>query len=417
MFNLSSENPAIRIGVALILCSAMWSYVLIAWPLSQRTLTDLYARWYGSRELLLHHRDPYSPEITREIQQWHSGRPARPGEDENRFAYPVYVAFLLAPTVTLRFSPVNDTMFWILLLCCAGTAYLCFRLVGWRPSGPSSVIVVLLSLSSFPVVHGLRLRQLSLLVGLLIAASLTLISRSHFSLAGSFLALATIKPQLTILIVPWLLVWVFSDWRHRRPLFWSFGLTMVILFASSELFVSGWMLQFLHGVFAYVHYTDGRSILQLLFTPIGGSLVSAVVIFALGRVCLESRFAASESKNFVFCSALVLAATVTIIPTMAPHAQVLLFPGLFLIFYQWNAIRDGGRWCRYSALCTSLLFAWPWLAAAGFTCIAVPYGKSTAMRFWLVPASTSPLLPLSVMTTLMIARFQLAEPARVPLDC
>ena len=31
-------------------------------------LSDLYPRWLGARELLLNGRDPYGPEITREIQ-------------------------------------------------------------------------------------------------------------------------------------------------------------------------------------------------------------------------------------------------------------------------------------------------------------------------------------------------------------
>src|SRR5882757_10819157 len=64
-------------------------------------LSDLYPRWLGARELLLHHRNPYSPEITREIQRGYYGReldPRRPRDpiDEQAFAYPVYVTFLLA---------------------------------------------------------------------------------------------------------------------------------------------------------------------------------------------------------------------------------------------------------------------------------------------------------------------------------
>ena len=44
-------------------------------------LSDLYPRWLGARELLLHHRNPYSADITIEIQKGYYGRaldPARP---------------------------------------------------------------------------------------------------------------------------------------------------------------------------------------------------------------------------------------------------------------------------------------------------------------------------------------------------
>ena len=54
-------------------------------------LSDLYPRWLGARELLLHGRNPYSGEITLEIQQGYYGRrldAARPNDpkDQQGFA-------------------------------------------------------------------------------------------------------------------------------------------------------------------------------------------------------------------------------------------------------------------------------------------------------------------------------------------
>src|SRR5271156_5541651 len=40
--------------------------------------SDLYPRWLGAREALLHHRDPYGPDVTREIQIGFYGRPLDP---------------------------------------------------------------------------------------------------------------------------------------------------------------------------------------------------------------------------------------------------------------------------------------------------------------------------------------------------
>ncbi len=48
------------------------------------SLSDLYPRWLGARELLLHHRDPYSPEVTREIQIGYYGRVLDPTRPETR---------------------------------------------------------------------------------------------------------------------------------------------------------------------------------------------------------------------------------------------------------------------------------------------------------------------------------------------
>src|SRR5215470_10246425 len=111
------------------MATGMWLYVqhvLIPYeklqgPMRQSprgNLSDLYPRWLGARELLLHHRDPYGADITREIQVGYYGReldPSRPGDpkDQQGFAYPVYVVLMLAPTVTLRFSLVHEAFFWL----------------------------------------------------------------------------------------------------------------------------------------------------------------------------------------------------------------------------------------------------------------------------------------------------------------
>src|SRR4029077_330737 len=76
---------------------------------------DLYPRWLGTRELLLRRANPYGPEVSREIQIAFYGHPVaqdnlEPGHkvvDEQRFVYPLYVVFLMAPTVYSDFADVQ----------------------------------------------------------------------------------------------------------------------------------------------------------------------------------------------------------------------------------------------------------------------------------------------------------------------
>jgi Glycosyltransferase family 87 len=396
--------------LGIVFFTSMWSYVFTVWPVSERGLSDLYPRWYGSRELLLHGRDPYASDITLEIQQWQHGRPARTGEDEDRFAYPVYVAFVLYPTVAYGFSAVSKAMFWLLLLCAAGSVIAYLRFVGWRPSRKIQVIVLLYSLSCFAVAFGARLGQLGLLVGLLLGACLLFAAANRLVFAGVLLALATIKPQLTVLIVPWMLTWAFSDWRHRRRFLGSFSITMVLLVAGSEILVRGWIRQFIASAFAYGSYTDGRSILELLLTRPGGIVVSIMLIGALAALCWKLRRAPADSPEFAYCSALVLATTLVVIPTMAPHGQVLLFPAIFLLIHQRQAIWEGGRLSRHALVATCAIAIWAWVAALGFWLLWATYGATSAHRFWLVPISASPIAPLSVALTLAIAKHQILAP-------
>ena len=117
-------------------------------------LSDLYPRWLGARELLLHHRNPYSKEITREIQIGYYGRaldPGRPGDpkDQQGFAYPVYVVFLLAPTVGLPFGPVAIAFKWLLVIATVGSVLLWLRVVRWKLTFGEGMIAMLLVLGSF----------------------------------------------------------------------------------------------------------------------------------------------------------------------------------------------------------------------------------------------------------------------------
>src|SRR5580704_1319989 len=122
------KNSKAGLALGLLLAGSMWFYVQHILIPHQRTeaalhgtprgnLSDLYPRWLGARELLLHHRDPYSPELTREIQIGYYGRElddANPDDpkDQMAFAYPLYVVFLIAPTIVFPFSLVRLVIHW-----------------------------------------------------------------------------------------------------------------------------------------------------------------------------------------------------------------------------------------------------------------------------------------------------------------
>jgi Glycosyltransferase family 87 len=220
-------KSAVRLGLALLFAGSMLFYVQrILIPYQQRdaelhnrprgNLSDLYPRWLGARELLLHGRDPYSPEITREIQTGFYGRPLDPASpedpmDEQRFVYPVYVAFLLTPTVGLSFDLVQTAFLWLLVVLTAASVPLWLEFLQWRLAAGGVLLAVLLVLGSFPVVQGVKLQQLSLLVGFLLALSAALLVRGHLFSSGILMAIAMIKPQLVIAVAGWLFLWAISD--------------------------------------------------------------------------------------------------------------------------------------------------------------------------------------------------------------
>src|SRR5579864_6731526 len=142
-------------------------------------LSDLYPRWLGARELLLHHRNPYTPEITREIQQGYYGRPLDPSrpddpKDQQGFAYPVYVVFLLAPTVELPFDEVQTGFRWLLIALAVVDVLLWLRVLRWDVSCTTKIILAVMLVGWLPMVQGIKLQQLTLLVAALMAAAAAL---------------------------------------------------------------------------------------------------------------------------------------------------------------------------------------------------------------------------------------------------
>ena len=176
----------IQLSLAVAVSASTWFYVnqiLRAQQIADAAihgtprgnLSDLYPRWLGARELLRHGRNPYSAEITREIQEGYYGRPldaGRPNDPKDRqgFAYPVYVVFLLAPTVDLPFDTVQMGFRWMLVVLAGVSILLWLRVLHWRAPGESVVILIVLILGWWPMVQGIKLQQLSLLVAGLLAA-------------------------------------------------------------------------------------------------------------------------------------------------------------------------------------------------------------------------------------------------------
>jgi len=398
------------------MAASMWFYVqhvLIPYQQSDAAihdrprgnLSDVYPRWLGARELLLHHRDPYSPQVTREIQSGYYGRPLDPTHpsdprDQQAFAYPAYVVFLLAPTIHLPFAEVQIGFRWLLLSLTVLTVTLWLRALAWRPPFPAVAILLLLTLGSYPVMQGVKLQQLTLLVSALIAAAAALLAAGYLTIAGILLALASIKPQLVTPLVAWLILWCLADWRRRWHFLAGFGLTLATLFGAAEFILPGWVARFCEAVRAYDQYAAGGSLLTVLTTPRLGPVLATVLILIVGYAAWKRRRQPAPSTFFSFTVSLLLAATVVLVPMVAPYNQVLLLPAVFLIVRSWKHLWRTSSVTRFLCIAGAIVVAWPWLASFTLAACALFLSPSQLQRAWAVPLYTSYGIPLAVLALL-----------------
>lgn len=384
-------------------------------------LSDLYPRWLGARELLLHGRDPYRDDVTREIQIGYYGRvldPSRPNDpkDQQAFAYPIYVVLMLAPTVTLPFATARSLVFWLFVVLTAVSVPLWLYTLGWRVSTSEKIAWTLLTLSCFPAIQGLKLQQLTILVAAIIAAAMSAVAQRRFTLAGVLLAMATIKPQLVVLLALWLCLWVISQWRERQRLFWSFAITVAAMVGAGEWLLPGWIREFRGAMASYYSYTGGgTSVLDVLLTKTVGRTVSVVMVTIALWFAWKMRRTSETTAEFWWMFCFVMATTLLVIPTFAPYNQVLLLPACMIFLRAMRSLWRGGRLDRFFVAVTATSVFWSYLAAAGLAIALLFLPAATVQESWRLPFYPVFAIPVTIYATLLAARKELYSQKSVDL--
>ncbi len=409
--------------LAALAAASMWFYVdqiLVGYQIQEAAaherprgnLSDLYPRWLGARELLLHHRNPYGNDITLESQMGFYGRlldsaKSNDPKDQEGFVYPVYVVFLLAPVIGLGFHEVQIFFHWLLLGLTAASVWLWLWGLRLRLPMLAVAIAVALMLGSAPAVQGIKLQQLSLLVAALLAGSVACVAGGFLFCGGVLLALATIKPQLAWPLVAWFLLWTVGEWRARRKLALGFGLTMALLLAGAEIILPGWWRMFAEAIGKYHQYTHNQSVLEVMVNGIfgsfaggtvgrlGGQVLSAIAVLACVPVLWKLRREGAETSGFSVATALVLALTVLVIPMYGPYNQVLLLPPILLLIRE-RAFMSHSRVRRLAYGIGAILLGWQWIASLGLTLIYLLASRAWALGGWKWPFFATFALPVWV---------------------
>jgi hypothetical protein len=401
----------VQIGLAVLCLAGMWLHVdrvVVGHQVSEAArlgtprgnLSDLYPVWYGSRELLLHGRNPYNAEVTREIQAGYYGRPIEQARlndprNEQAFAYPAYVAFLLAPTVTLPFAGARVIFFWLLMVLTGASVLLWLRVLQWKLTCTQLAVSLTLVFGGFQVVQGLKLQQLSLLVAFFIAMAFMALSREQLLGAGVLMGLAMIKPQLASPVAAWLMLWTASRWRERWKFAAGFIGCVVLLAVGAEFLLHGWMGKFADAISAYRRYAAGGRLLDQMLPAATAVPILACLLVGVALACWRVRNLDAGDERFLLITALVLAVTLLIPPMYPPHYQLLLLPGVFLL------VRDARPLnivFRFMLVLTAGMMVWSWLLAISLA--GASFFTLRAQQYWDVPLWTTVVFPIPVIACL-----------------
>ena len=371
---------------------------------------DLYPIWLTTGDLLASRTNPYSMTTEHRIETGLYGRPLDRSNRSDRainyrgFSYPLYTDVLAIPLSFLSFRSVQiflSILFPILIV----------RSVNWWCAGigvPLSRVAftnaALLTLFSIPVLEGWWALQPTIIVGVLLAATLAALRRNALGLAGIALALGSVKPQLIVLPAFWLAVWAVSDWPRRRRLIFALAVTTIVLLVLSEIWLPTWWLSWWHQLPNYRQF-DSPPLVELNFgKPIGRVLGLAAL--CLGVVaCFRWRRLPADSSGFSLLFAFLLAAGVVFISSsIAVYDQFLLAPGLLVLWRDRQTVRSN-RMMRFATFVLCLAFFWPWVAAPTVSVIHMISPAVVSDKVILLPlltAASFPLLLLSVLSMLVL---------------
>ena len=365
--SLSSRRRAWLAAAILLLWAvgytwATWRYFTRVVPGGNDFLAH-YAAWEAYFKYGL---NPYSDEAALFTQQAIYGRPARPGEDQNRLTYPFYSVIVHGPFILLDYAVARAFYMTLLQAALFAGVGLMLVLLRWRPPPALAIALFAWSLLNYSEARDVILGQFALFGFFALAAALLSLARGRDAAAGALLVLATVKPTLVFLVVPFLLLW--AAFRGRWRVVLGFAALLLLLMAASWLALPTWFGDWLYRISAYSGYTIGQSPLWLLthlsFPALGGvgelvvaGLLLLLMLWAWWRAL---RPGAESAAEFHWTLALTLVVSDLIVPRSATTNYVLLLAPTLWLFAILARQRAWGRWLMLLAMLVSVVGQW-WL--------------------------------------------------------
>jgi hypothetical protein len=372
---------------------------------------DFYPIWLTSREALLHHRNPYSTEMTREIQTGLFGHPLQasgatdPAARYREFAYPAYLDLLFWPLALLPFSVVRIALAVTLAALTGFSIPLWTRALRLELSAQLLMIALPLTLSSYAVLEGLFAAQPGLIVGFLLAAAFAALVRNRLFLAGSLFAFTFIKPQMSAVVGVYLLLWTVSRWRERRGFLLSLLAWSAVLSVASLIVWPHWVADWLRVLSGYGSYSPPPLITYSLGLRLGPHLGPPLIVALLAGALLlawRMRKADPASPSFVLTSSILLALTsITLLPGQAVYDHVILLPGILWIACEWRELA-ASRPFRVILAVAALILFWQWIVVLPLLALRPLLSNQAffSRGLWLLPFHAAASVPLGIFAVL-----------------
>lgn len=296
---------------------------------------DFLVHYVGTRALVTEGANPYSDEVALKIQTAAYGRAAEKGEHELRVAYPLYSVLVFLPfSLIADYTMARAVWMTALEVGLLLLALFSIRLARWRIGALMIAFMLIFSVLWY---HGLRPLingNAVILVALGLVGGFLAIRAGADELAGVLFALTTIKPQVVVLVLAFVVIWALSKGR-MRIVGWLFATTFLLALGAA-LLIPDWIIHNFREVLLYPSYnppgTPRAAFIE--WWPSFGSRVGWALTGAMASIVLVEWWnnRKADFKGFYWTACLTLAAGQWIGIQTDPGNFIVLLPALILAF-------------------------------------------------------------------------------------
>jgi hypothetical protein len=270
---------------------------------------DFLTHWVGTRALF-HGESPYSDAVARQVQSLYYGRLALPGENEFLDPYMLYLEALFAPFALLPdFSWARAVWMTVLEAASLAIYLISMAVVEWKPKPLAFAFFALYAFFGYHTVRPIINGNVTTVMVLMLVAAVWAIKNGREGLGGFLLAVFVAKPNLAIVPILLLVLWMGS--RQRWQFIGWFAGTFAVLVVAGMLVIPDWPLQNLSTIMRYTSYNPPTTIGMALesFLPGVGTWIG-IGIYVLLTIVLLAQWRISWRKEFadllpVLCFTLV----------------------------------------------------------------------------------------------------------------
>jgi hypothetical protein len=302
--------------------------------------TDFLPAWVATQSFLETGSSPYSPESTAEIQRLAGQYPDSLHSAPDRFLFPLYSVLLFVPFALIEeFNTALAVWMTVLELAVVLSYFAALRLSRWNIHKVFLGILLVFALLWYPGLQSILDGNPTILCLLFITAALRAIDQEQDVLAGIMFALASIKPQIILLMLLFVFIWAISV--RRWLILWSTLGSLFVFIAATSIIIPDWLLQYVTQVIRYLDQVEtGTTWLYFQHWIPGVGNQIAWLLTGLVGVLLIVEWSKARGKEFpwfAWTALLTLVATPLSGLPAAVESYTAFLPAVILVMSLWDS--------------------------------------------------------------------------------